>query len=184
MTTQRAVASAPLTNGDAMEQLAKEVRELSTGDRALLRRLFLVQSSSSRSYEADGVVVGLLHRAEILVPARTDLYEIWRLVAHVAALLTGTGNDPPMAHDRRKSLGEALQKASYSELRLLRLTAARGPVLVDQIVRAARVVSRSDQGQGDRRAVNLWTVFYLAGGRPAEAEAARLDIAKSYYDAA
>ena len=184
MTTQAAVASVSPAKKDAMQRFAEEVPALPTGDRALLRRLYLVQSSSSRSYAADGVVVGLLHRANIPVPERVDQYEVWRLVAHVAALLTGTGKDPPMAHDRHKSLGEALQNVSYPELRLLRLTAARGPVLVDQIVRAVRVLSRSDQGQGNRRAVNLWTVFYLASDRAAEAEAARLDIAKSYYDAA
>ena len=180
MTEDIVIAGTPV-NEDSMERLAEKIRDLSAGDCALLRRLYLVQSSSSRSYQADGVVVGLLHSAQISVPGDVGRYEVWRLTAHVAALLTGTGASPHSAHDRRRSLGKALATADYSENRLLRLTAARGPLLVDQIVRAARVLARSDQGQGGRPAVDLWTLFDLAGTRPAEAEAARLRIAKDYY---
>jgi CRISPR type I-E-associated protein CasB/Cse2 len=164
------------TRKDAVASIAGQIPKLANGDRALLRRLYLTQSSSSRSYQADGIVIGLLHRAGVTAPERMATYEPWRLLAHVAALLSGTGTTSP--HVPRGSLGRALHQAGYSENRLLRLTAARGPALADQVIRAARVIA-----QAGASPVDLWTVFDLVGRDPERAENARLLVARDYYAA-
>ena len=157
---------------DAMASISSQIARLSTGDRAGLRRIFL-----TKRHEADGVVIGLLHRAGITISTAAEVFAPWRLLAHVAALLSGTAGD--RAHARGKRLGSALHGAGYSENRLLRLTAARGPALHGQIIRAARVLAQAGQGP-----VNLWTVFDLAGRDLVKAEEARLRIAQDYYAAA
>lgn len=171
MASEAPAADAPDRPKDAMASLAGQVPHLSTGDRAALRRIYL-----TRSHAADGVVVGLLTRAGVTVSDRPEVFAPWRLVAHVAALLSGTGGVQPHAPARR--LGRALQQAGYSENRLLRLTAARGPALHDQIVRAARVLAQAGEVP-----VNLWTVLDLAGRDPDKAEEARIRIAQDYYAA-
>ena len=123
------------------------------------------------------MVVGLLHRAEVTVPEQSLAFAPWRLLAHVAALLSGTGGEQPHAPGRR--LGTALHAAGYSENRLLRLTAARGPALHDQIIRAARMLAHAGQAP-----VNLWTLLHLAGRDRDRAEEARIRIAQDYYAAA
>ena len=162
---------------DPVASIAGQMQHLSTGDRALLRRLYLTQTSSSRSYQADGVVVKLLHRAGVTTPDHLPAYEPWRLLTHVAALLSGTGAEQPHASGRR--LGAALHAAGYSENRLLRLTAARGQPLSDQIIRAARMLAQAGEAP-----VNLWSFYHLAGRDPKAAEEARIRIAQDYYSAA
>lgn len=156
---------------DPVASIAGQVAALPTGDRAALRRIYL-----TRSHKADGVVVGLLHRAGVVPPADPALFAPWRLLAHVAALLSGTGGQPPHAPNRR--LGDALQAAGYSENRLLRLTAARGEALTDQIVRAARMLAQAGQVPVDLRP------FLDLTRRDADrAEEARIRIARDYYAA-
>lgn len=156
---------------DAMERLGFQISRLSTGDRARLRRMFL-----TRSPQAEGVVIGLLHSAGIQIPEKPEAYSPWRLVAHVGALLSGTAGHNPHAGWSR--LGEALGDADYSENRMMRLTSARGRQLEGQIIRAARMLV-----QKKVEAINLWTVFELAGGRVDSDEQARRTIAKHYYAA-
>jgi CRISPR type I-E-associated protein CasB/Cse2 len=156
---------------DPVASIAGQVAHLSTGDRAALRRIYL-----TRSHEADGVVVGLLHRAGVTLPPREDVFAPWRLLAHVAALLSGTAGTAAHAPGRR--LGTALYAAGYSENRLLRLTAARGPALHDQIIRAGRMLAQAGEAP-----VNLWTLLHLAGRAPKAAEEARIRIAQDYYAA-
>jgi len=174
MASETAVAEGGTEAGrkDPIASLAGQVAHLSTGDRAALRRIYL-----TRSVGADGVVQGLLHRAGVTPSDDPRVFAPWRLLAHVAALLSGTGGQQPHAPGRR--LGSALHAAGYSENRLLRLTAARGPALQDQIVRAGRMLA-----QGGQAPVNLWQVFNLAGRDPERAEAARIRIAQDYYAAA
>ena len=157
---------------DPVASIAGQVANLPNGDRAALRRIYL-----TRSQGAEGVVVGLLHRAGVTVSEREEVFAPWRLLAHVAALLAGTAGDQPHAPGRR--LGSALHASGYSENRLLRLTAARGPALHDQIVRAARMLAQAGEAP-----VNLWTLLHLAGRDPAKAEEARIRIAQDYYSAA
>lgn len=157
---------------DPVASIAGQVAHLSTGDRAALRRLYL-----TKRHEADGVVIGLLHRAGVALPARTESFAPWRLLAHVAALLSGTAGTQPHAPGRR--VGSALHAVGYSENRLLRLTAARGDALAGQIIRAARMLA-----QGGEVPVNLWTLFQLAGHDPGRAGEARIRIAQDFYAAA
>lgn len=167
--------AAAMTDADAVDDpmalISKHIRDLSTGDRAGLRRIYLTQR-----HDADGVVIGLLHRAAIPIPVDPDMFAPWRLMAHIAALLSGTAGDA--SHARGTRLGHALQAVNYSEPRLLRLLAARGVAAHGQIIRAARVLAQKRIGP-----INLWTIFDLAGRDPIRIEAARLQIAQDYYTA-
>jgi hypothetical protein len=156
---------------DMMVLISNGVMSLSTGDRAKLRRIFLTER-----HDADGVVIGLIHRIGEQIPVRADVFATWRLLAHVAALLSGTAGGSSHA---RRPLGRALHAAGLSETTLLRLTAARGPVLHGQIIRAVRRLAQ--QGEGP---VNLWTVLGLVGRDATRVEEARLRIARDYYAAA
>ena len=158
---------------DPVASLCGQVPHLSTGDRAALRRLFL-----TRSEMAAGVVTGLLLRAGL--PEAGSLPEAafgrWQLLAHVAAVLSGTAAIPP--HRPGGSLGRALHAANYSDHRLIRLTSARGPALVDQIVHAARFLAAAGQAP-----VDLWPLHNLSSTTYGTADAARLRIAQDFYAA-
>lgn len=158
---------------DPVASIAGQMPYLSTGDRARLRRIYL-----TRSLGADGVIVGLMIRAGVEPPRPEDqhLFDPWRVLAHVAALLSGTAGGQPHSPGRR--LGAALQAAGFSENRLLRLTAARGDALRGQVIRAARMLA-----QAGERSVNLWSLFNLVGRDPDRAEQARIAIAQDYYAA-
>ncbi|WP_375429074.1 type I-E CRISPR-associated protein Cse2/CasB [uncultured Sphingomonas sp.] len=158
---------------DPVASIAGQVANLSMGDRTSLRRLYLTQASGSRSRAADGVVIGLLHRAGVTVPGYSEAYEAWKLLAHVAAVLSGTGGKHPHAPGKR--FGAALQAAGCSENRFMRLTAARGAPLRHQIRLAARMLAQSGETP-----VDLWSVLLLAGR---DADEARIRIAQDYYAA-
>lgn len=166
-----AVAAPPTRSKTPVESIAGQIAHLSSGDRAQLRRLYL-----TGRHEADGVVIGLMHRAGVTVPTDLRAFARWRLLAHCAALLSGTGGLQPHAAGRR--LGAALHEAGLSENRLLRLTAARGAGLEAQVIRAMRMVA-----QRGAVPVNLHTLFDLTGNDPDTVEAARLRIAHDYYAA-
>ena len=160
----------------AMDWIAEQIAELSNGDHALLRRMCLTR----RRIQADGAVLGLLHHAGVDLDAmyrKPEAYARWCLVAHVAALLSGTARR--VVHVPNARLGEALLAAGYSENRLLRLTAARGEPLRDQIVRAARVLAQADETR-----IDLWAIYHLAAGTTDRAETTRIRIAQDYYSAA
>ena len=158
---------------DPVASVAGQVAHLSTGDRAVLRRLFL-----TRSEAAVGVVTGLLIRSgepEAGWRGRSA-FNRWQLLAHVAAVLSGTAALAP--HRPGASLGRALHQAGYSDHRLMRLTSARGPALADQIVRAARALAAAGQVP-----VDLRTIRDLSRDTGDAAEDARLRIARDYYAA-
>ena len=159
-----------------MDHIAEQLKELSNGHHALLRRMYLTR----RRQQADGVVLGLLHGAAVdldEMQRKPGEYARWCLVAHVGALLSGTTRR--VTHVPNAPLGGALLAAGYSENRLLRLTAARGEPLRDQIIRAARVLAQAGQ-----TGIDLWAIYHLAAGTTERAEAARLRIAQDYYTAA
>ncbi|WP_019517441.1 type I-E CRISPR-associated protein Cse2/CasB [Sphingomonas sp. Mn802worker] len=156
---------------DVMASIGGQIAHLSAGDRAALRRIYLTGRPS-----ADGIVIGLLHRAGVTVPDDAVTFRPWRLVVHAAALLSGTAAAHP--HAKSKRLGTLLHDIGLSENRLLRLTSARGEALDAQAIRAARMLAQVGQ-----RTINLWTLFDLVGNDEADAEAARLRIAQDYYAA-
>lgn len=156
---------------DAMTSISGQLAHLSTGDRAQLRRMFLTERPA-----ADGIVIGLLHRAGVTIPDEAAAFRPWRLVVHGAALLSGTAGGYPHASTRR--FGTALHAIGLSENRLLRLTSARDAALDAQAIRAVRMLAQLGE-----RAINLWTLFDLVGNDEAKAEVARLRIAQDYYAA-
>jgi CRISPR type I-E-associated protein CasB/Cse2 len=158
---------------DEIAAFADQIAHLPTGERAALRRMYLTGSEA-----AIGVVTGLLHRAG--APPATwrgrSAFGRWHLIAYVAAVLSNTAGEP--AHDPDQALGEVLRKADFSENRLMRLIAAKGPALDDQVRRAAQFLAQSRAGPADLR-----TLDRLLSGEPAIAETARLQIAREYYEA-
>lgn len=144
---------------------------MSPGDRAALRRMEVTRVRS-----ADGAVIKLLLAADIPKHLQTRDFDRWRLIAHIAAMLSGTGK--LRAHARGRKLGAILREADYSENRLLRLLSVRGAALDGQVRRAMRVIA-----QKGKQPIDLWTVYDLVGPNPDRAEAARIRIAQDYYAA-
>lgn len=176
-TAELAVAKKEEESGDAMTSISRYLSALrpagfSNGDHATLRRMFLKRESVF-----EGVVVKLLLSAGVDRRAYERDFSAWRLVAHVAALLSGTAR--LRAHDSRRGLGLALEEAGLSENRLMRLTAARGAALHDQLAVAGRMMA-----QRGAEPTNLWTLLDLAGSDPKKAERARIRIVQDYYTAA
>lgn len=160
---------------DPVASIAGQIPHLPTGQRAALRRMYLTRN---RPDEAVGVVMGLLHRAGVPHLERIDQapFERWSLLAHVAAILSGTAAQAP--HVPHRSFGRALWEAGYSENRQMRLTSAHGPALDDQVRLAAQFLARAGTGP-----IDLWTIRRLIGDDSVQAEAARLEIARDYYNA-
>lgn len=158
---------------DFVASLAARISALSPGDKSNLRRMTI--DSPARSA---GLVTGLLVSAGMAnIGGMPDIaFRRWSILAHCAALLTGTGSANVHAPGWQNGLGRRLQAANYSENRLMRLTAAKGPALEDQVVRAVRFIAQSGGGP-----VDLRTVRDLLD--PDKAEAARMTIARSYYSA-
>jgi len=175
---EAAPADAPATGGPparlhSVDSIAGQVRHLPNGHRAQLRRIYLTER-----YAAEGIVIGLLHRAGVPAPRDEEGFRPWRLLAHAAAILAGTGEVGAPPHSNTRQLGTALEAAGYSENRLLRLTSARGAGLDAQVVRALSTLAN-----GEPQPVNLRTLFDLVGNDADRAEAARLRLARDYYTA-
>lgn len=171
MASETAVAATE-SRKDAVASIAGHLSVLSTGEHATLRRMYLTKKPA-----ADGVVVKLLLHAQVEQRDYQRDYAAWKLLAHAAALLSGTGKKDP--HDPAQGLGTALRDAGFSENRLLRLTAARGEPLRDQVILAVRMLAQAGKGP-----VNLRTLLHLVGRDPDRAEKARIRIAQDYYAAA
>ena len=170
-TVQAEPVTAPDRNKDPVDSIAGQIAHLSTGDRALLRRMYLTES-----HQADGVVIRLMYRSDLTAPSDPRAFAPWRLLAHCAALLSGTSGLYPHATGQR--LGAVLYETGLSENRLMRLTSARGGGLEAQVIRVMRMVAQKGQAP-----VNLRTLFALIGHDPEKADKARLRIAQDYYAA-
>lgn len=155
---------------DWMESISGQIQHLSTGDRAALRRMVL-----TRSPGADGIAVKLLVGAKVPEQCYLKDWHRWRLIAHFAALLSGTG--ALSAHDKTVAPGGALFDAGVSEKRLLRLLASRDEGLGEQLALAIRILART------RKPINLWTIYDLLGDRSVNAEDARIQIAQQFFAA-
>lgn len=107
-----------------------------------------------------------------------DRLKRWALLAHVVAVLAGTGGD--RVHANRPT-GDVLFASNYSEARLAKLLSARGDGLRDQVARLARFLRAAGAVPLDLRPL---ADLVLAEGRDEQrAEAARLRIARSYFAA-
>lgn len=167
------ISAIPSGQKDVVASLASRVAGLATGDRANLRRMTI--HSSARTA---GTVSGLLMSAGLSnVGKMSDsVFRRWSIVAHCAALLSGTGRNNAHAPGWQNGLGRRLQAVGYSENRLMRLTSAKGTALEGQVVRAVRFIAQSGGGP-----VDLRTIRDLLN--PEKAETARMAIARSYYSA-
>lgn len=155
--------------------VCNQVPHLSNGDKAALRRMYLVDA-----YRTDGVVHALILRARASVPPGDDaLFESWRLLAHTAAVISGTVKRSPYSEER--SLGRSLHLIGLKKNAVLRLLTARGPALDDQVRRIARLLAR---GGPDSIPTNLRTLRELADPDPIVAEDARRLIARDFFAAA
>jgi hypothetical protein len=153
--------------------LCGQLKHLSTGERAALRRMPL-----TKSFQTDGVVEKLLRRAGIMVDVDDDAtFEMWRLLAHAAAVIAGTGGR--MAHAGKRPLGRALHEVWLKSSTINRLLTARGPALLDQVRRiAVRLASGSDAIPA-----NMAELRDLASPNVVAADRARRSIARAYFAA-
>lgn len=101
----------------------------------------------------------------------------WAVLVHMVAVLSGTTHD--RAHAAGRRTGAAIFEAGYSEGRLSKLLTARGEGLRDQVSRLARFLRAKGAQPLDLRP--LAQLVLTEGKDERAAEAARLDIARSYY---
>lgn len=154
--------------------VCNQVPHLGNGDKAALRRMYL-----TNSYRADGVVQALLSRAQSdAASSHGAMFESWRLLAHAAAMISGTTGRFP--HTDKRSLGRSLHLVGLKKNAINRLLTARGSGLADQVRRLIRVLARGD---GTSIPTNLATLRDLGDPDPQTAEAARRLIARDFYAA-
>jgi hypothetical protein len=176
MTTPANIAPSPKASvvHSTEWSVSNQVRHLPNGDKAALRRTYLTDS-----YHSEGVVQSLLFKARVDSAALAEAeFQSWRLMAHAAAVISGTSKRAPHSDDR--SLGRSLQIAGLKEAAILRLLTARGPALPDQIRRIARLLARGGDGTVP---TNLKTLRELADPEVDTAEEARRRIARDFYAA-
>jgi len=159
------------TRRDLVASLAARIAVLPTGDKAQLRRM-----DASNPARTGGLITGLLMAAGMdrVGSIQDDEFRRWAILAHCAALLTGTSTNGAHAPGWQNGLGRKLRDAGYSEARLMRLTSANGPALEAQVIRAARFLA-----QKSALPVDLRTMRQLLD--PDRAETARLSIARGFY---
>ena len=92
MEPEAVVAPQAEKDRDPVASISGQIAHLPTGERAALRRMFLTNSA-----QAEGVVIGLLHRAAVPDAAWRSpaAFNRWRLLAHVAATLSGAAAANP-----------------------------------------------------------------------------------------
>lgn len=153
--------------------VCSQLKRLSTGERAALRRMYLTDSA-----EADGIVEKMLRRAGVCLEL-SDIpsFEMWRLVVHAAAVIAGTQGRMP--HAGKRPFGRALSVIGVKGTSINRLLTARGPALPDQVRRIAYLLARS----GEAVPVNMMELRDLAHPDAGKADRARRSIARAYYAA-
>lgn len=155
---------------DPVASLAGQIKYLGNGDRAAIRRLDLTDSPS-----ADGVIYGMLARAGVDISRmEDDEMNAWRITAFAGAQQSGSGG--ASAHSPGRSMGRALQRAGYSETRLMQLASQPSR---ERIMRAARLLSSKGNGPYDLRDLRR-----LADPDPGERAEAVRRLVRDYYAAA
>lgn len=144
-------------------------RILSPGDVAELRRLAPWDPSSPAFFKLLASTVEPNLELPVDGPSRTAVERRWAAVFQAAATLTGL-------HQPKRGLGEALQSAGYSELRLVRLLRAQGEVLFKELRTCAHFLATKAESS------NLVDLARLALITNVEkAENLRRSIARGYY---
>lgn len=161
------IASTGRSLRDVIPKLATETAHLDTGSAAALRRGPLEGAGAAAFWK-------LLAKHS---PAGSE--EDWAALIQAIAILTPKGRNPAKrsAHESTRSMGEALQAAGVSELRLARLLGAPPDLRSELAVRTCRRLAATEFNR-----FNLVTLgqFLLFSGdkRPARW------IARDYYRAA
>lgn len=149
-----------------LPKMATEILHLDPGSAAALRRGPLDGAGTAAFW-------GLLAKHDLPVT------EHWAALVQAIAILTPKGRKPSRraAHDSTLRMGEALQKAGVTELRLARLLGAPPDLRPDLAVRTCRRLAATDFNRFD-----LVTLGQFLLSRD-NAHAARR-IARDYYRAA
>ena len=155
--------------------------DLSTAQSAPLRRMDAENPGrDAATLFAAMEMAGLSER--LSPPGRQDAPELaqrWATVVQMIALVAGTGGG--RAHDPSREAGRVVRAADYSEARLMRLLASRGPTLRRGAVRLARFLAAKRSGALDMRP--LADLILWEGREESIAEWARLRLARGYYGA-
>ena len=161
----------PANFGNVITDLAEtiEAKEYSTGPRARLRRMDPNSPDSPEFWQ-------LMVREGM--PRDPDIPK-WGLIVHGIALMAhGAG----LAHKPRIPIGQALRQGAttplYSEDRLARLLAARGPVLHRLLARLFRMLASAGVSFNWREMA--WFILN-EGINEEKADRARVEIARDYY---
>ena len=167
-------APAPTTR-EAARRLAPQLPRLSPGDLAQLRRLDPDEALTTAYWK-----LWAEHLVVLNLPAETTREEHerrWAIVlAAMARLVTRSGTQGRILHNKGVPIGRALAAAGYSELRLDRLFRADGEGLADEVRRLASFLS-SKAVAGDLSDL-AELVIHQQGDR---AEKVRRSIARAYF---
>ena len=171
----RSVSPIPYNFGDVITNTVEaiEAKEMSTGDKATLRRMDPANPDSAIFWKI------ISQRG---IPRNADVQK-WGLILHGMALMSHTAG---LAHNPRIRIGRALYEGDgsrtpfYSEQRLSALLAARGYAL-------HRILARLFRMLASQRCAFNWrdmAWFILNEGYNEErADEARIEIARAYYRA-
>ena len=169
----RTTSSIPYNFGDVITNTVEaiEAKEMSTGDKASLRRMNPANPNSAIFWK-------LLSQRGI---SRNADVRKWGLILHGMALMSHTAGQ---AHNPRIRIGRALYEGDgsrppfYSEDRLSTLLAARGPALHSILARLFRMLA------SQRCAFNWREMAWFIlneGSDEQRADEARIEIARAYY---
>ena len=171
----RPTSPIPYNFGDVIQNTVEAIedKEMSTGDKATLRRMDPSEPNSAVFWKL---------MSQRGIPRNADVSK-WGLIMHGIALMAHTADK---AHNSRIRIGRALYEGDgnrmpfYSEQRLSTLLAARGDALHQILARLFRMLA-------SQRCTFNWrdmAWFILNEGYNEErADEARIEIARAYYRA-
>jgi CRISPR system Cascade subunit CasB len=98
------------------------------------------EKAEARRMDDDGAPVFWRQVARLGIPRSQE--DSWLRFTRLVALLT-PASETTSVHEARRPFGAVLAEAGYSEQRLARLIAARGPARGEALERAVRMLARS-----------------------------------------